>query len=84
MHLTYNIDNKLRFIVIYQDITKTPTQIAKHIGIHLSTIHNWIKKIESGQDILEIQEGREENLLLIKVLQLILSERAKYPQKNLQ
>ena len=44
MHLTYNIDNKLRFIVIYQDITKTPTQIAKHTGIPLSTIHDWIKK----------------------------------------
>jgi transposase len=54
----YQFDDKTRFLVIYQDVTKTVRSIAKYTKISESTIRFWIEKLNQGIDIMEIQEGR--------------------------
>jgi len=58
MTLENSIDNKTRFVVIYQDVTKTPTRINKLLGIPLSTIHSWIKCLQDDEDIFSVKPGR--------------------------
>ncbi|KAL4496951.1 hypothetical protein ABPG72_002107 [Tetrahymena utriculariae] len=52
------LDNKIRFIVIYQDVTKKASRIQKILNIALSTIYDWIRKIEDNVDIFQVQDGR--------------------------
>jgi len=54
----YQFDNKTRFLVIYQDVTKSVCSIAKYTKISESTIRFWIRQLEKGVDIIEIKEGR--------------------------
>ena len=57
MNLTYDIDNKTKFLVIYQCVTRSVRSINKYTEIPLSTIHSWINKIEQGIDIMEKKQG---------------------------
>ena len=66
MTFTYEIDKKLRFIVLYQYVTQTPTRINKLIDVPLSTIYDWINKLESDQDILNVMEGRGRKPIITK------------------
>jgi len=58
MPFSHTFDNKTRFLVIYQDVTKKPTSIAKYTGISIRTIYDWIKKIENDINIFKNAEGQ--------------------------
>jgi transposase len=58
MTFIHNFDNKIRFLVIYQDVSKKPTVIQKHTGIQLGTIYSWIQKTEQDINILERAKGQ--------------------------
>jgi len=53
-----HFDNKIRFLVIHQDVTKKPTTIQKYKGINLRSIYSWIEKTEQNINILERQKGQ--------------------------
>ena len=55
MTFHYDLDPKIRFIVLYQDAQMKPTRISKLIGIPLRTVYDWIQKLEDDIDILEHQ-----------------------------
>jgi transposase-like protein len=55
MALEYDIDDKIRFIVLYQDAQMKAARISKILGVSERTIYDWIHKIESDIDILEHQ-----------------------------
>jgi len=54
----HTFDNKVRFLVIYQDVSKKASVIAKYTSINLRTIYDWIKKIENNVNIMEHAEGQ--------------------------
>ena len=56
--VTHEIDNKIRFLVIYQDVTKNVNSIVHYTGIPERTVRDWVTKTVSGQDILTIKSGR--------------------------
>jgi len=45
-NMYYNIDDQMRFIVMYQDVTKSVATINHCTGIPKRTIRDWISKIE--------------------------------------
>ncbi|KAL4469102.1 hypothetical protein ABPG72_005872 [Tetrahymena utriculariae] len=45
-------------MVLYQDVTKRASRISKLTKIPLTTVYDWIKKIESDIDIFVVQPGR--------------------------
>ncbi|KAL4500722.1 hypothetical protein ABPG72_019956 [Tetrahymena utriculariae] len=78
------IDNKTRFIVIYQDATQTATLISNILNISLSTIYNWIKRIKSDEDIFEVQKGRGRPKKLTQEQEdEILNQVAEKPNKSI-
>jgi transposase len=58
MTFEHHFDNKIRFLVLYQDVSKKPTVIQKYTGISLRTIQRWIQKTEENVNILERQAGQ--------------------------
>ena len=56
--MTHKIDNKIRFLVIYQDITKNVNSIVQYTGIPERTVRGWVTKTENEQDILTIKSRR--------------------------
>jgi len=54
----YKFDDKTRFLVIYQDVTKCVNSLVKYTKIPERTIHYWIEEIQSGRDIMKVKEGR--------------------------
>ena len=56
--MTHKIDNKIRFLVIYQDVTKNVNSIVRYTGIPERTVRDWVTKTENGQDILTTKSGR--------------------------
>jgi len=53
MTIYYDVEEKIRFIVLYQDMKMKPTRISKTIGIPERTIYRWVEKIENDFDIFE-------------------------------
>jgi len=51
-------DNKTKFLVIYQHVTKCARSISKYTGLARSTIYDWIDKIDIDEDIFETKPGR--------------------------
>lgn len=58
MTLEYEFDDKVRFLVIYQTVTKKASSIQHYTGIKIRTIYDWIQKIEEDIDILAHQPGQ--------------------------
>jgi len=54
----HEFDDKVRFLVIYQDVSKKPSVIEKHTKINIRTIQRWIKETEENINILERREGQ--------------------------
>ena len=48
---TFDIDDKTRVIILHQDAEMKPTRIHKITKVPLSTIEDWIKKLDQGIDI---------------------------------
>ena len=83
MTFEYSIDNKTRFVVIYQDVTKTPTRISKLLGIPLSTIHSWIKSLQNDEDIFSVEPGRGRKRAISSEVRNIVARTAKRtPQRS--
>ena len=57
MPFHHDIENKIRFIVVYQDVSKKPTVIQKYTKIGLRNIQRWIKDTEENINILERRPG---------------------------
>jgi len=57
MPFHYDIEDKIRFIVVYQDVSKKPTVIQKYTKIGLRNIQRWIKDTEENINILERRPG---------------------------
>jgi len=55
MTLSYDIDPKTKFVVLYQDANMKPTRISKVVGVPVRTIYDWIQKIENNIDIFQHQ-----------------------------
>ena len=58
LKMFYEIDDKTRFLVIYQDVTQKASSISRYTGISERTIRYWISQVENGEDILNVKEGR--------------------------
>ena len=58
MTFIHHIDDKIRFLVLYQDVTKKATTIQKYTGISIRTIYDWIDKTEKNVNILEKAQGQ--------------------------
>jgi transposase len=58
MVFTKDFDNKTRFLVLFQDVTKTASRISKYLSISESTIYRWISQIENDEDIFVTKPGR--------------------------
>ena len=58
MTFIHGADNKIRFLVLFQDVSKKATVIQKYTHISLRTIQRWIKKTEDNISILERREGQ--------------------------
>src|SRR5207237_862120 len=54
----YDLPDKFRFLVVYQDVTKSIKSIQKYTKIPKRTLQRWKSQIEEGIDILEVKEGR--------------------------
>jgi transposase len=54
----HEIDDKIRFLVIYQDVTKSVPSIQHYTGIAESTIKYWITRTKANENILEVNSGR--------------------------
>ena len=57
MPFHHDIEDKIRFIVDYQDVSKKPTVVQKYIKIGLRNIQSWIKDTEENINILERRPG---------------------------
>ena len=57
MPFHHDIEDKIRFIVVYQDVSKKPTVIQKYTKIGLQNIQRWIKDTEENINILERRPG---------------------------
>jgi len=63
MVLTFDIDDKTRVIILHQDAEMKPTRIHKITQVPLSTVQDWIKKLDQGIDIREHRgQGREPSI----------------------
>jgi transposase len=58
MTFKHDFDDKIRFLVLYQDVSKKATVIQKYTGISLRNIQRWIQKTEENINILEREEGQ--------------------------
>lgn len=58
MTFIHTFDNKIRFLVLYQDVSKKSTVIQKYTGISLRTIQDWTAKTEQNINILEHAKGQ--------------------------
>ena len=58
MTFIHDIDNKIRFLVLYQDVSKKASVIQKYTGLNIRTIYNWIEKTEQNINILEKAQGQ--------------------------
>ena len=58
MNIVEDIDPKIRFIVLYMDAQLSSKQISQLIGKSYSTVQNWARRIQAGEDIREVQPGR--------------------------
>ena len=56
--MTHKINNKIQFLVIYQDVTKNMNSTVRYTGMSERTVREWVTKTENGQDILTIKSGR--------------------------
>ena len=54
----HEIDDKLRFLVIYQDVTTCVPSIHHYIGIPQRTLWNWVEITKAGENILESKPGK--------------------------
>lgn len=52
------VDEKVRFLVLYRDARFSIKRIHEIIGTSISTLYSWRRSLESGENILDIQEGR--------------------------
>ena len=52
------IDPKVRFLVLYRDAQFSIQRIHNIIGTSLSTLYSWRQRLQDGENILEIKEGR--------------------------
>lgn len=83
MVFSYDIDDKLRFIVLYQDVTKSATRLSKLSGVPQSTIYNWINKLQNDQDILNIAEGRGRKPVIAKnTAKNLIRQSQRTPQRS--
>jgi len=53
-----NIDNKIKFLVLYLDTNLTTSTIARLLKVPLRTIQDWAKKTDDGKDIRKVKKGR--------------------------
>ena len=54
----YEIDDKTRFLVLYQDVTQSVSSISHYTKVSERTIRYWISQLQKGEDIFKVQEGR--------------------------
>jgi len=52
------IDSKIRCLVPYEDVGWNATRISHHLDKPISTIRDWMKKIDEGIDIFHVGFGR--------------------------
>jgi hypothetical protein len=68
MTLEYEFDDKVRFLVIYQTVTKKASSIQHYTGIKIRTIYDWIKKLKKISIFWHINRVRVGNLKLLLTL----------------
>jgi hypothetical protein len=73
MPFEHNIDDKVRFLVLYQDVSKKPTVIQKYTNISLRNIQRWIKETEENINILERRKGSGRRAVIPEVLKTNLT-----------
>jgi len=53
-----DIDDNIRFIVLYTNAEFSISKIQQIIGGSLRTLNFWKQRLEDGENILDIKEGR--------------------------
>ena len=56
--ITKNFDQKVQFLVLYNNGTQCLETIHNRTGTSVRTLRDWRQKTEAGINILEIQPGR--------------------------
>ena len=66
-----DIDDKIRFIVLYRDAGFSIRKIQQIIGGSLRTLNFWKQRLEDGENILDIKEGRGRKKKIVQFFQKI-------------
>jgi len=83
MTYIHPFDDKTRFLVIYQDVSKKPSVISKYTGISQRTISDWISKIERNINIFENQPGQGRKSSVLDALKANIERTVRRdPQKS--
>jgi transposase len=75
------IDPKIRFLVLYRDAQFSIDRIHKIIGTSTRTLRDWRKRLEKGENILTIQEGRGRKKKFTEFFRKIKSKTVTKPQR---
>lgn len=69
MFMSSNIDPKIRCLILHQDAGWSAYRISELLNVPSRTIRDWILKINKGEDITHIQEGRGRKSSIVKSTQ---------------
>jgi len=58
MELVNDIDPKVRFLVLHVDAGLCSKEISEILGRSYSTVQDWVRRTDEGEDIREVQPGR--------------------------
>lgn len=88
MEFVDDIDPKIRFLVLYVDAKKCSKDISEIIGKSYSTVQDWVRRTDKGEDIREVQPGRGRKSLFSpdtkrKVVRVVRENPQKYSTRNL-
>jgi transposase len=57
-NMDIEIDPKMRFLILYRDVTQKLSEIHNITGIPLRTLYNWKEKLDKDENIFQVKEGR--------------------------
>lgn len=79
--MDFKVDPKIRFLVLYRDAHFSIERINKITGTSVRTLRSWKQKLQGGQDIFNVQEGRGRKKKFLEYFRKIKNITMKKPQR---